>query len=100
MRLLNFCPRYDCALTRSQEYKGWLYRTAHKRKVDQIQPQEDGKADVVVPSDWQISTFNPEVCLICKRFPWGSHALVLNDGSSCFTTACTTSMGAPGNVPF
>ena len=87
--LFNPSPPSTVTLTRLQEYKGWLYRTAHERRVDQKAHASDGMILVDVPFGWDLCCFDADVQHICRMFGWSSHALVLDDGSVCYTTACT-----------
>ena len=86
--LFNPSPPSTVTLTRLQEYKGWLYRTAHERRVDQKAHASDGMILVDVPFGWDLCFFDADVQYICRDFGWSSHALVLADGSICFTAAC------------
>jgi hypothetical protein len=81
-----------------QEYKGWLYKTAHDRLVDQRHLAKDGQELVAVSAGWDLCHFNQDVALICRIFPWGSQALVLSDGSMCLT-AGQSAIGTPGKPP-
>lgn len=78
-----------------QEYKGWLYRTAHGHRVDQTKPWTvDGDQFVEQPIGWDLCMFDEDVQFVCEKFGWGSHALVLKDGRVCYTAACGS--GDPG----
>ncbi len=96
--LFNPSPPSTATLTRVQEYKGWLYKTAHERRVDQMAHVQDGLMLADVPFGWDLCFLDPDVRHICKAFGWSSHALVLADGSVCFTAACITTFGCnPGS---
>ena len=84
--------------TFSQEYNGWLYKSAHDRPVQQRVVAQDGHFPVDVSPGWDLCDFDfdKDVAHICKIFPWGSQALVLADGSMCWTTGAPSTLGTPG----
>jgi hypothetical protein len=68
----------------AQEYKGWLYRTAHGRRVDaHLGVYNDGHVFVEVPSGWEVCPPIDDLDIrrvVVESYIWGSKFLTFDNG--------------------